>query len=98
MTSQVWLKDLKLYMGGLELANAFSELTDPGEQEKRFKRDMERRKKLGKTEYPFPEKFIDDLYRMPRSAGIAFGIDRLVMLFAGKEAIDEVVSFTPEDL
>ena len=85
-------------MGGLELANAFSELTDPFEQAERFKRDVEIRKKLGKKEYPFPEKFINDLERMPESAGIAFGIDRLVMLFADKSKIDDVVSFTPEDL
>lgn len=88
----------ELYIGGLELANAFSELTDVGEQEKRFKKEMEKRRRQGKTEYPFPEKFINDLHKMPDSAGIAFGIDRLIMLFANKDSIDDVVSFTPEDL
>lgn len=88
----------ELYMGGLELANAFSELTDVQEQEKRFRRDLKIRKDLGKKEYPFPERFIDDLSRMPESAGIAFGIDRLVMLFTNKRRIDDVVSFAPEGL
>jgi lysyl-tRNA synthetase class 2 len=88
----------ELFIGGLELANAFSELTDVKEQERRFRRDLEIRKNMGKKEYPFPERFIDDLFRMPESAGIAFGIDRLVMLFSDKDRIDDVVSFTPEGL
>ena len=88
----------ELYMGGLELANAFSELTDAREQEKRFRKENERRRRLGKAEYPFPEKFIGDLQRMPPSAGIAFGVDRLVMLFTDRAWIDDVVSFTPEEL
>ncbi len=88
----------ELYIGGLELANAFSELTDVHEQEKRFIRDIQMRRRLGKKEYPFPEKFIEDLGRMPESAGIAFGIDRFIMLFTNKAIIDDVVSFTPEEI
>jgi len=88
----------ELYIGGLELANAFSELTNVDEQEKRFRREGERRRRLGKAEYPFPEKFIQELHNMPEAAGIAFGVDRLVMLFANKDSIDDVVSFTPEEL
>jgi lysyl-tRNA synthetase class 2 len=88
----------ELYMGGLELANAFSELTDVDEQVKRFENERERRRQLGKADYPFPDRFIKELGNMPDSAGIAFGIDRLVMLFADKETIDDVVSFTPEDI
>ena len=45
-----------------------------------------------------PEPFLADLERMPPSAGIALGVDRLVMLFTGTETIDEVVAFTPEEL
>ena len=88
----------ELYMGGLELANAFSVLTDVDEQVKRFENERERRRQLGKADYPFPDRFIKELGNMPDSAGIAFGIDRLVMLFADKETIDDVVSFTPEDI
>jgi lysyl-tRNA synthetase class 2 len=88
----------ELYMGGLELANAFSELTDADEQKKRFLKETENRKKAGKILYPFPEKFISDLEHMPPAAGIAFGIDRFVMLLTNSAEIDEVVTFTPERL
>jgi len=88
----------ELYMGGLELANAFSELTDVDEQGRRFEKESERRRHLGKPEYPLPERFIREFRNMPDSAGIALGIDRLVMLFADKDSIDDVVSFTPEEI
>ena len=55
----------ELYMGGLELANAFSELTDADEQRKRFLAEAENREKTGKIQYPFPERFINDLEHMP---------------------------------
>jgi lysyl-tRNA synthetase class 2 len=88
----------ELYMGGLELANAFSELIDVDEQVKRFEKERERRRRMGKAEYPFPDRFIKELGNMPDSAGIALGIDRLVMLFADTDTIDDVVSFTPEEI
>jgi elongation factor P--(R)-beta-lysine ligase len=88
----------ELYMGGLELANAFSELIDPVEQEARFKKENELREKFGRQPYPISEKFLEALQHMPPSAGIAFGVDRLVMLLTGSEKIDDVVSFTPEEL
>jgi elongation factor P--(R)-beta-lysine ligase len=88
----------ELYMGGLELANAFSELTDVEEQKKRFLEELSNREKHGKTVYPFPERFINDLEYMPPSAGIAFGVDRFIMLLTDSASIDEVVTFTPEKL
>jgi lysyl-tRNA synthetase class 2 len=88
----------EIYMGGLELANAFSELTDMREQEARFERDRFKREQLGKTVYPLPEGFLKSLAHMPNSVGIALGVDRLVMLFSNEVKIDEVVSFSPEDL
>ncbi|MFC1840630.1 EF-P lysine aminoacylase EpmA [Thermodesulfobacteriota bacterium] len=88
----------ELYIGGIELANAFSELTDPFEQRRRFLEERSKRKKAGKTVYPFPDKFIHDLEHMPVSAGIAFGIDRFIMLLTDSATIDEVVTFTPEEL
>jgi len=88
----------ELYIGGLELANAFSELRDAREQKERFEREREKRNRLGKKEYPVPKKFLDALSLMPESAGIALGVDRLVMLFANVSRIDDVVSFTPEEL
>jgi len=88
----------ELYAGGLELANGFSELTDPVEQHARFDADRESRRRAGKDPYPLPEPFLRDLAHLPPSAGIALGVDRLVMLLTGAEAIDEVVAFAPEDL
>jgi lysyl-tRNA synthetase class 2 len=88
----------EIYMAGLELANAFSELTDLSEQRVRFERDRDKRLQLGKTVYPIPEKFLNSMRHMPASVGIALGVDRLVMLFADAAKIDEVISFTPEEL
>jgi len=88
----------ELYLGGLEIANAFSELTDPAVQEKRFLRDLETRREMGKTVYPLSRKFLSDLHHMPSSAGIALGIDRLMMLFADQNMIDNVVAFTSDEL
>jgi lysyl-tRNA synthetase class 2 len=85
-------------MGGLELANAFSELTDVKEQEARFERDRLKREQLGKTLYPLPEKFLEALAHMPNSVGVAFGLDRLAMVFSNAGKIDEVISFSPEEL
>lgn len=88
----------ELYLGGLEMANAFSELTDPLEQEKRFLRDLKTRRDMGKEDYPLPRKFLQDLHHLPPAAGIALGLDRLVMLFADQEIIDNVVAFTFDEL
>jgi lysyl-tRNA synthetase class 2 len=88
----------ELYIGGLELANAFSELIDPEEQRDHFLKENKDRHAFGKSPYPMPEKFLEDLSNMPPSAGIALGVDRLVMVFLNATVIDEVVAFTPEEL
>jgi lysyl-tRNA synthetase class 2 len=88
----------ELYIGGVELANAFSELRDAGEQRQRFEEEIERRKALGKGVYPMPELFLEALEYMPDAAGIALGIDRLAMIFGDKASVDDVVAFTPEEL
>jgi lysyl-tRNA synthetase class 2 len=88
----------ELYIGGLELANAFSELIDAEEQRKHFLQENENRQALGKAAYPMPEKFLEELNSMPPSAGIALGVDRLVMVLLNAPTIDEVVAFTPEEL
>ena len=88
----------ELYVAGVELANAFSELTDPVEQRTRFEKELAKRKELGKTAYPLPDKFLRGLSGMPGSAGIALGVDRMVMLLTNQKEIDTVVSFTPEEL
>ena len=88
----------ELYIGGLELCNGFSELTDAVEQKTRFDWEQQRRQSAGKPLYPIPDKFLQALPDMPEAAGNAFGIDRLVMLFADTLNIDDVVAFTPEEL
>ncbi len=88
----------ELYICGLELCNAFSELTDATEQRQRFIYEMDCRRAMNKTGYPMPEPFLQSLQRMPPATGNAMGIDRLVMLFADAGKIDDVVSFTPEEL
>ncbi len=88
----------ELYIGGLELANAFSELTDPAEQRTRFAAEEAARREAGKTPYPTPEPFLQEMATMPAAAGIALGVDRLVLLLTGAASIDEVVAFTPEEL
>lgn len=88
----------ELYMGGVEIANAFSELVDAGEQREVFRREMENRRLMGKKMTPMPEKFLAEVGQMPPSAGIALGVDRLVMVLLNAETIDDVVAFTPEEL
>jgi lysyl-tRNA synthetase class 2 len=85
---------LEVYVGGLELANAISELTDTVEQRHRFEVENEKRWRLGRESYPTPEQFLSVIGQMPPSGGCALGVDRLVMLFCNALAIDEVVSFT----
>lgn len=88
----------ELYLAGIELANAFSELTDGPEQRARFERDEAARRAAGKRAYPLPEKFLTELVTLPEAAGIALGIDRLVMLLTNADRIEQVVAFTPEEL
>ncbi len=88
----------ELYIGGLELANAFSELVDAREQYDRFTQEVSYRASLKKTAYPLPEKFLAELPQMPPTAGIALGVDRLVMVLLNAASIDAVVAFPPEEL
>lgn len=88
----------EVYAGGLELANGFSELVDPTEQRRRFVAERHRIEADGRRPGPLPDKFLAALAAMPPAAGIALGVDRLAMLFAGAETVDEVVTFTPEEL
>ena len=89
---------VELYIAGIELANGFTELTDAREQRARFEKENEIRTAAGSVPLPMPEKFLNDLESMPPAAGIALGLDRLVMIFADAASIDEVVAFTPETL
>jgi len=88
----------ELYLGGLELANGFSELTDPHEQRRRFNADEQSRRTAGKPPQSIPEPYLQDLPNLPPCAGIALGVDRLVMLLTDAAQIGDVVAFTPEQL
>jgi lysyl-tRNA synthetase class 2 len=82
----------ELYICGYELANAFGELTDADEQERRFKADMDLKEQIHGERHPVDAEFIAALrHGMPESAGIALGVDRLVMLCAGTGKIDDVL-------
>ncbi|MCB9991818.1 MAG: EF-P lysine aminoacylase GenX [Rhodospirillales bacterium] len=82
----------ELYVCGIELANAFSELTDPAEQEKRFHEDLATKKALYGETYPVDEDFLAALrHGLPESGGIALGIDRLVMLATGVDDIEQIL-------
>lgn len=84
----------ELFVGGMELANGFHELTDPAEQRRRFERDLARRRERGLPEPPVDERLLAALdHGLPSCAGVALGFDRLVMLAAGAESISEVLAF-----
>ncbi|ODN71573.1 EF-P lysine aminoacylase EpmA [Methylobrevis pamukkalensis] len=84
----------ELYACGVELANAFGELTDPAEQRRRFGLEMDEKQRVYGERYPLDEDFLAALAHMPPASGIALGFDRLVMLAAGASRIVQVV-WTP---
>jgi len=88
-------KRFELYLGGMELANGFYELDNAVEQLKRFENDNQHRIALGKQSMPIDQHLIAALEQgLPSCAGVALGIDRLLMLMLGKTHIDEVLSFS----
>jgi elongation factor P--(R)-beta-lysine ligase len=85
----------EIYACGLELANAFGELTDAAVQRARFEADRARKRALYGYDYPLDEDFLAALaHGMPESAGIALGVDRLIMLATGATRIEDVL-FVP---
>jgi lysyl-tRNA synthetase class 2 len=94
-----WAERFELYAGGLELANAFSELTDAKEQGRRLRREQDQRVCTGQEHYPVDTSFLAALEKgMPPAAGIALGVDRLVMILVDAADIREVLPFPAEDL
>lgn len=82
----------ELYAGGIELANAFEELTDAAEQRARFEADRARRISLYPDQnWPLDEALLGELDRMPPTSGIALGFDRLVLLAVGADRLDDVM-------
>jgi lysyl-tRNA synthetase class 2 len=84
----------EVFVEGLELANGYHELTDPGVQRHRFEADLEARRNAGLPEVPIDEHLLAALeHGLPECAGVALGLDRLVMLAAGTREIADVVAF-----
>jgi lysyl-tRNA synthetase class 2 len=81
----------ELYACGVELANAFGELTDPVEQRRRFELEMAEKQRVYGEQYPLDEDLLAALETMPTAAGAALGFDRLVMLATGAPSIDHVI-------
>jgi elongation factor P--(R)-beta-lysine ligase len=81
----------EVYACGVELANAFGELTDPTEQRRRFEAEMAEKQRVYGETYPLDEDFLEALAHMPEASGIALGFDRLVMLATGALRIDQVI-------
>lgn len=88
----------ELYVGGLELANGYSELCDPAEQRKRFEQEIELINDSSGLRLAMPEKFLSALERMGETAGIALGFDRLFMLLLGEEDISKVMVVSVDDV
>jgi lysyl-tRNA synthetase class 2 len=84
----------ELYACGVELANAFGELTDSAEQRRRFEEEMTLKQRIYGEAYPIDEDFLAALDHMPAASGAALGLDRLVMLACGAERIEDV-QWTP---
>jgi len=84
----------ELYLGPVELANGYHELTDVGEQRARFQRDLERRRERGASEPTLDEAFLAALDAgLPDCAGVALGVDRLLMAMLGTDRIADVLAF-----
>ncbi len=84
----------ELYVCGVELANAFGELTDAAEQRRRLEAEMAKKERLYGERYPIDEDFLAALAHMPPASGSALGFDRLVMLATGASRIEQVI-WTP---
>jgi lysyl-tRNA synthetase class 2 len=84
----------ELYLDGVELANGYHELVDAEEQQRRFMQDNHRRRESGKAEMPVDQNLLRALESgLPDCAGVALGLDRLVMCAAGADSLDQVISF-----
>lgn len=84
----------ELYVCGMELANAFGELTDAAEQRRRFEFEMAEKQRIHGEYYPLDDDFLAALAYMPQASGCALGFDRLVMLATGAQRIEQVL-WTP---
>lgn len=85
----------EVFVGRTELGNAFGELTDPVEQRARFELDLAHRRRLGRPAYPIDEGLLEDLANIDAAAGIAVGLDRLLMCCLQLETIQQTLVLSP---
>ena len=84
----------ELFYGETELANGFNELLDASEQRRRFERESDERQQTGLQASVIDEHLLDALqYGLPACSGVALGLDRLLMLLAGKAALEQILAF-----
>ena len=93
-----FVERFELYVGGLEIANAFGELTDPVEQRSRFEAESVARRARDKVCYPIDEGLLAALGQMPPTSGVALGFDRLMMLVLGAASIRDVMAFADDEV
>jgi lysyl-tRNA synthetase class 2 len=93
-TDEGFVERWEAFIGGTEIANAFTELNDPDEQRRRFEDQREEMARGDEETQPFDDAFLGALeHGMPPTAGVGLGIDRLVMLLSGRRTLREVVLF-----
>jgi lysyl-tRNA synthetase class 2 len=93
-TAEGFVERWEAFVGGVEIANAFTELNDPDEQRRRFEQQVEELRRGDEDTQPFDEAFVEALEQgMPPTGGVGLGIDRLVMIFTGARNLREVVLF-----
>ena len=94
LNTKGWATRFELFWQGMELANAFDEVTDPKEQRRRFEAERQKRKTQGKTCPPFPDTLLKAMEKgMPPCTGVALGLDRLFMAFKGLKHMKQVRLF-----
>jgi lysyl-tRNA synthetase class 2 len=91
-TDARYAERFEVYIHGIEIANAFGELTDAEEQQRRLEEEQAFRKTTGKEVFPIDTEFIEALRTMPPSAGIALGVDRLIQALLGAKDINSVLA------
>ncbi|HON83950.1 MAG TPA: lysine--tRNA ligase, partial [Caldisericia bacterium] len=89
-----WVERFEIFIKGIEIANAFSELNDPLDQKERFLSEVKEKEKGDEESHYFDSDYIEALeYGMPPTGGLGIGIDRFTMILTDKDSIREVILF-----